>query len=34
MQTDVACQLFKDAPQAKVKCSSYIGDDDSTTLAE
>ena len=33
-ETDVACQLFKDAPQAKVKYSSYVGDDDSTTLAE
>ncbi|CAB4020261.1 Hypothetical predicted protein, partial [Paramuricea clavata] len=34
METDVACQLFKDAPQTKVKYSSYVGDDDSTTLSE
>ncbi len=26
METDVACQLFKDALQDKVKYSSYIGD--------
>lgn len=34
METDVACQLFKEAPQGNVKFSSYVGDDDSTTLAE
>lgn len=34
METDVACQLFRDALQTKVKYSSYVGDDDSTTLAE
>ena len=34
METDVACQLFKDVPQTKVKYSSYVGDDDSTTPAE
>ena len=34
METDVACQLFKDVSQTKVEYSSYVGDDDSTTLAE
>ena len=29
-----ACQLFKDALQDQVKYPSYVGDDDSTTLAE
>ena len=34
METEVACQLFKEAPKNNVKFSSYVGDDDSTTLAE
>ena len=34
METEVACQLFKDALETNVKFSSYVGDDDSTTLAE
>ena len=34
METDVACQLFKDAIKDQVKYTSYVGDDDSTTLAE
>ena len=34
METDVACQLFKDALQDQVKYPSYVRDDDSTTLAE
>ena len=34
METDVACDLFKAAPENQVKYSAYIGDDDSTTLAE
>ena len=34
METRVACQLFNDAPKSNVKFSSYVGDDDSTTLAE
>ena len=29
-----ACQLFKEAPKNNVKFSSYVGDDDSTALAE
>ena len=32
--TDVACQLFKDAVKDSVRYSSYVGDDDCTTLAE
>ena len=34
METEVACELFKEAPKNDVKFSSYVGDDDSTTLAE
>ena len=29
-----ACQLFKEAQKNNVKFSSYVGDDDSTALAE
>ena len=34
MEREVACQLWCSAPDAKVKYSTYIGDDDSTTLAD
>lgn len=34
METEVACQLFKEAPKNNVKFSSYVRDVDSTTLAE
>lgn len=34
MERNVACQLWCSAPDAGVKYSTYIGDDDSTTLAD
>lgn len=34
MERDVAYQLWCSAPEAGVKYSTYIGDDDSTTLAD
>ena len=34
MEREVACQLCCSAPDAKVKYSTYIGDDDSTSLAD
>ena len=34
MLRDVACQLWCSAPDARAKYSTYIGDDDSTTLAD
>ena len=34
METEVACQLFKDALESNVKFSNYVGDDDTTTLME
>ena len=34
MEREVACQLWCSAPDAGVKYSTYIGDDDSTTLAD
>ena len=34
MEREVACQLWCSAPDAGVKFSTYIGDDDSTTLAD
>jgi len=33
MESDVACELFSNSINNKVKFSTYIGDDDSTTLA-
>ena len=34
MERDVACELWRKAPQSGVKFSIYVGDDDSTTLAD
>ena len=34
MERDVACELWRSAPEAGVKFSTYVGDDDSTTLAD
>ena len=34
MARDVACELWSKAPQSGVKFSIYVGDDDSTTLAD
>ena len=34
MERDVACELWRSAPKAGVKFSTYVGDDDSTTLAD
>ena len=34
MERDVACELWSKAPQSGVKFSIYVGDDDSTTLAD
>ena len=34
MERDVACELWSKAPQSGVKFSVYVGDDDSTTLAD
>ena len=34
MESDVACQLFQHAPTRGIKYDKYIGDDDSTTLAQ
>ena len=34
MERDVACELCSKAPQSRVKFSIYVGDDDSTTLAD
>ena len=34
MERDVACELWTKAPQSGVKFSIYVGDDDSTTLAD
>ena len=34
MKREVACQLWCSTPDAGVKFSTYIGDDDSTTLAD
>jgi hypothetical protein len=31
---EVACQLNKEAPESSIKCSSYVEDDDSTSLAK
>ena len=34
MERDVACELWRKAPQSGVKFSIYVGDDDPTTLAD
>ena len=34
MERDVACELWRKAPQSGVKFSIYVGDDDSATLAD
>ena len=34
MERDIACELWRKAPQSGVKCSIYVGDDDPTTLAD
>ncbi|XP_068701266.1 uncharacterized protein [Montipora foliosa] len=34
MERDVACELWSKAPKSGVKFSIYVGDDDSTTLAD
>ena len=34
MERDVACELWNKAPESGVKFSVYVGDDDSTTLAD
>ena len=34
MERDVACELWRSAPEAGVKFSTFVGDDDSTTLAD
>ena len=34
MERDVACELWTKAPESGVKFSIYVGDDDSTTLAD
>ena len=34
MESDVACELFQRAPTHGIKYDKYIGDDDSTTLAQ
>ena len=34
IERDVACELWSKAPQSGVKFSIYVGDDDSTTLAD
>ena len=34
MERDVACELWTKAPQSGIKYSVYVGDDDSTTLAD
>lgn len=34
MESDVACELFQRAPTRGIKYDKYIGDDDSTTLAQ
>ena len=34
MERDVACELWRSAPKAGVKFSTYVGDDNSTTLAD
>ena len=34
MERGVACELWRKAPQSGVKFSIYVGDDDSTTLAD
>ena len=34
MERDVACELWRSAPEAGFKFSTYVGDDDSTTLAD
>jgi len=33
MERDVACELWRSAPEAGVKFSTYVENDDSTTLA-
>ena len=34
MERDVACELWRKAPQSGVEFSINVGDDDSTTLAD
>ena len=34
MKRDVACELWGSAPEEGFKFSSYVGDNDSTTLAD
>ena len=34
MERDVACELWRKAPQSGVKFSIYVRDDDPTTLAD